>query len=58
MRNMTGPIAAFLAITCALAPATPVAAQEDFTFRRIKVGGLVELIARSLPLFAGWFFAG
>ena len=39
MRNMTGPIAAFLAIACTLAPATPVAAQEDFTFRRIKVGG-------------------
>ncbi|MFZ1469626.1 MAG: lytic transglycosylase domain-containing protein [Paracoccaceae bacterium] len=36
MRIMTG---AFLAILCVVAPGTRAAAQEDFTFRRIKVGG-------------------
>ena len=36
MRILTGAI---LAILCATAPVTPVAGQEDFTFRRITVGG-------------------
>lgn len=36
MRILTGTI---LAILCATAPVTPVAGQEDFTFRRIAVGG-------------------
>jgi len=39
MRKFTGPIAATLAVLCAMAPAAPVAGQEDFTFRRIAVGG-------------------
>ena len=36
MRILAGTI---LAILCAAAPVTGVAEQDDFTFRRIKVGG-------------------
>ena len=39
MRIFTGPIAATLVVLCVMTPATPVAGQEDFTFRRIAVGG-------------------